>query len=915
MLFDPEVAKRVFGYPAGKVLMREGLVKMISPHRVYVEPFCGAASVFFAKERSDKEVLSDTNEDVISAYKSIQALTDKEAEALRGFNWKGSRETFAKVLRKKPKSNPDRLYKFLYLTVFSHMKGRKNFSADREGVVSKIAERAIKARDRLRDVTIKASDYRQIIKDFDGKDTFFFLDPPYPGYNAGVGEKKFDEKEFVETLKSIKGRFVCTYGTKGKADFSDKAFRVQRVDTRRTLANSEGVGREKLLSQLVVSNFDAPTYKAFETGPAEVFEPRSVETISVVKSEGGSHTHFLDRRAKETADDGQHMHLFAVKDGERQRIFGTMFDGPHQHKLSKDTAEETRMDGAHTHKIRMFMPGELGEPDGSFTLTTESAPGHSHKLLVERTAGDGLHQHDLRLPNGETIRSLSPGEAFAMRKAETFDIPIGDDLRIASMKMRVVKDAATKLDLWIERGNDALCWSLDAQAFPLPLNKSRFVADSFSVEGSRYLKPLSRYVDAECIGTCDPGILKYDGEAEGGEILHVDAARVEYGLQTELTHEYFLSKGDELCGVLEVSRNFVECWQARIRKSDLLPLVLSEYAVAGHIMPPDGLSALPDSIEKMIPPELRYWERRGEDARETRDALVASKMIKADSLALVNGEIRIIEKELSLFSLPEQEDLQADWQISALRKHSPVEIEERFELADLDPGSSAVFVDLCDADLVSGAIAQLKNSDREFAISCEDGEASRGELSKHGRPFRFVPKDPRNALEVTKRLFLASFPLTQIDDVEWISVPKEASPVESTALEDEIAKLTDEITIAEIGKAEDERFVMGVVLEPETTDSQGDIYSADVIRQTAHNFMAKFQNIGLQHKKIVNGKVLILESFLAPSEMKIGKAAVKKGTWILAVRVTDDQMWLAVKKGDLTGFSIGGSAVRAPLSN
>jgi hypothetical protein len=33
---------------------------------------------------------------------------------------------------------------------------------------------------------------------------------------------------------------------------------------------------------------------------------------------------------------------------------------------------------------------------------------------------------------------------------------------------------------------------------------------------------------------------------------------------------------------------------------------------------------------------------------------------------------------------------------------------------------------------------------------------------------------------------------------------------------------------------------------------------------------------------------------------------VKKGTWLLAVHVDDDELWKQVRDGSLAGFSIGG---------
>jgi hypothetical protein len=110
---------------------------------------------------------------------------------------------------------------------------------------------------------------------------------------------------------------------------------------------------------------------------------------------------------------------------------------------------------------------------------------------------------------------------------------------------------------------------------------------------------------------------------------------------------------------------------------------------------------------------------------------------------------------------------------------------------------------------------------------------------------------------------------------------------------------------------EEQRTVFGIVLEPETVDSQTDIYSEEEITKTAWNFMESFQQIGLQHSKMLEqGRVSILESYVAPCDFDVGGQTVKKGSWLLRVRVNDEEIWSSVKSGNLTGFSIGGSAVR-----
>lgn len=126
----------------------------------------------------------------------------------------------------------------------------------------------------------------------------------------------------------------------------------------------------------------------------------------------------------------------------------------------------------------------------------------------------------------------------------------------------------------------------------------------------------------------------------------------------------------------------------------------------------------------------------------------------------------------------------------------------------------------------------------------------------------------------------------------------------SKALEREVKLLKSEST--------EERFVLGVVLEPNVVDSQNDYESPDDIRKAAHLFMEEYGELGTQHTEMVTGKLKVLESYIAPSDFEMGGEKVNKGTWVMGIRVVDDGLWADVKKGAFTGFSIGGSAYRTP---
>lgn len=130
---------------------------------------------------------------------------------------------------------------------------------------------------------------------------------------------------------------------------------------------------------------------------------------------------------------------------------------------------------------------------------------------------------------------------------------------------------------------------------------------------------------------------------------------------------------------------------------------------------------------------------------------------------------------------------------------------------------------------------------------------------------------------------------------------------------------------SEDGLETEERFVLSMVLEPTDgkngseykPDTQKDVYSEDAVRKACHVWMEHYGAIDLMHSWNSLGKqdVRVLECFVAPVEFKIGEETVTKGSWMLAVRVVNDDLWKAVKSGDLGAFSIGGTANRVPLGS
>ena len=115
----------------------------------------------------------------------------------------------------------------------------------------------------------------------------------------------------------------------------------------------------------------------------------------------------------------------------------------------------------------------------------------------------------------------------------------------------------------------------------------------------------------------------------------------------------------------------------------------------------------------------------------------------------------------------------------------------------------------------------------------------------------------------------------------------------------------------ELWKDDAKQITYGIVLHPDTVDSQGDIVSKAEIEQAAHRYLAESRRADIQHSE-TPADIEVVESYVAPQDMTIAGQPVLKGSWVMAHHVKDAEVWKGITEGKLTGLSIGGSGVRVP---
>ncbi|WP_144500281.1 XkdF-like putative serine protease domain-containing protein [Bacillus pumilus] len=110
-----------------------------------------------------------------------------------------------------------------------------------------------------------------------------------------------------------------------------------------------------------------------------------------------------------------------------------------------------------------------------------------------------------------------------------------------------------------------------------------------------------------------------------------------------------------------------------------------------------------------------------------------------------------------------------------------------------------------------------------------------------------------------------------------------------------------------IAKADDaQRLVYGIVYEPHVEDAHGDYMTPAEIEKAAHGFLKDAREIDKQHD-FQGGVGEVVESYIAPSDFEMGDEMIKKGSWVLVTKASDE-IWEQIQKGEITGYSMAGTA-------
>lgn len=271
-----------FRYAGGKFYARKLVIEHIPKHSCYVEPFVGGGSIFFAKDKAERNWLNDIDKDLMNCLIVIRDHPNELIDKLRGEEATKERHAYYKN-EFKPKTGLDSAARWFYLNRTSYS-GIMNMQNCFWGYGDKYSMRPAnwprnirQTSAKLQNVELTAFDFEEVIeKAEDG--AFLFVDPPY--FNADQDKfythafRRGDHIRLCRVLmqNSKRLKFLLTYDNSLEVrelyDWADAIlekewnYTINRTDDQKNGTSRKGTRYKG--KELFILNYDSATSKAMQ---------------------------------------------------------------------------------------------------------------------------------------------------------------------------------------------------------------------------------------------------------------------------------------------------------------------------------------------------------------------------------------------------------------------------------------------------------------------------------------------------------------------------------------------------------------------------------------------------------------------------------------------------------------------------
>ena len=229
--------------------IREAVLRALVPHKRYLEPFGGGASILLAKQPAEVEVYNDVNRGLVNFFRVISDVDLFGKFMARAALLPVSRELYEEYARTWPGIHDplEQAVRWYYIArqSFGGMFG-KSFGTGVNSTSCGMSSRTAQwissfdnlplVHQRMQRVQIECCDWRDVLKRFSGPDWLAYCDPPYVlgarkagGYEHELHDR--DHEELVRTLLTYDGAVVLSgYDNALYAPLREAGWEMQTVD-------------------------------------------------------------------------------------------------------------------------------------------------------------------------------------------------------------------------------------------------------------------------------------------------------------------------------------------------------------------------------------------------------------------------------------------------------------------------------------------------------------------------------------------------------------------------------------------------------------------------------------------------------------------------------------------------------------
>lgn len=260
--------KTPISYYGGKQNLLSTILPLIPNHVTYVEPFVGGGAVFWAKPKSEVEIINDYNRELINFYECVQNEFVELEKLVRISLHSRSLHNDATVIYNNPHmfSRLQRAWAVWVLAAqsFSSMlDGSFGYDVIKGTTSQKITGKrdafTIDYAIRLQNVQIECTDALRVINSRDTPGTFHYCDPPYFNSDCGHydGYSIEDFEALLKLLSRVEGKFLLSsYPSDILSDYTQQnGWFTKKLEQSVSVANGTGKpGKKKI--EVLTANYD-----------------------------------------------------------------------------------------------------------------------------------------------------------------------------------------------------------------------------------------------------------------------------------------------------------------------------------------------------------------------------------------------------------------------------------------------------------------------------------------------------------------------------------------------------------------------------------------------------------------------------------------------------------------------------------